>query len=591
MVFLLFIAAMTQDLTAYDPGCGVAVKQEGDLLRVDDLAIDMKKHTFTLAGIEFTPKLTVTTGARTDRANERYTFFDKPKVTKRSDAALEWAVRAVSDGKRVAITIGKLTAGPFHGEFVVTRFAGSPLVRFDAAMTLEEKLVAYFYEFALEGDFDGAKEKHRIVTANGKLALFPPPHAFFFPRDWTNDFGFTTAKKGRISIRQLPDGGGAFVPWFDAPAGRTQHMTAFVCAADKADSYTRGDVFKPMEGRLTMTSHWHSRLAISELDGKPKAPEFVAAFKAIGVNLVHLAEFHGDGHPDDGGETRLKEMKSMFDVCRKYSDDQLLLLPGEEWNRHLGNPKPKEHPGHWMYLFPKPVYCTKVRAEKQEFVEEVKGYGAVYHVGSKDDMVALLEKEKGLAWVAHPRIKASFATPDAFKDEPFFKADFFLGAAWKAMPGDLSERLGRRALDVLDDMRGWGHKKMLLGEVDCFEVDRSHELYGAMNVNYLKLAKKPTVDDWSPVLDALRAGDFFVTTGEILIHSFEAKAGKVSVELEWTFPLDFVEIVSAGKRKTIRMSETGEHGRKRFEWEMETGAWVRVEAWDVAGNGAFTQPQ
>jgi hypothetical protein len=165
------------------------------------------------------------------------------------------------------------------------------------------------------------------------------------------------------------------------------------------------------------------------------------------------------------------------------------------------------------------------------------------------------------------------------------------------MPADLSEpRLGVRVLDLLDDMNTWGQRKVSHGEVDCFELDRTHELWGHMNVNYLRLAKRPTSDDWSPVLDVLRRGDFFVTTGEVLIHSFEVKDGKAAADLEWTFPLGQVELVESdgktARRRTRPLPGTGEFGRAKFEWPLESKdpAWVRLEVWDVAFNGAFTQP-
>ena len=42
-----------------------------------------------------------------------------------------------------------------------------------------------------------------------------------------------------------------------------------------------------------------------------------------------------------------------------------------------------------------------------------------------------------------------------------------------------------------------------------------------MNVNYLKLDHLPKFSDgWQPVLDTLRHGQFFTTTGEILIPQF-----------------------------------------------------------------------
>jgi hypothetical protein len=171
------------------------------------------------------------------------------------------------------------------------------------------------------------------------------------------------------------------------------------------------------------------------------------------------------------------------------------------------------------------------------------------------------------------------------------------------MPADLSEgRLGVRVLDLLDDMNTWGQRKISHGEVDTFRLDRTHELYAHMNVNYLRLGRRPTRDDWSPVLEALRRGDFFVTTGEVLIHAFSVKRARaggavgVTADLEWTFPLREALVVwwdgAEVRRKAIALAETAEQGRRAFSWPVDlTGArWVRLEAWDVASNGAFTQP-
>ena len=59
------------------------------------------------------------------------------------------------------------------------------------------------------------------------------------------------------------------------------------------------------------------------------------------------------------------------------------------------------------------------------------------------------------------------------------------------------------------------------GEVDVFKIDHTHELFGHMNINYLRLEKLPQYDEgWQPILDTLRAGRFFVTTGEVLIREF-----------------------------------------------------------------------
>ena len=123
---------------------------------------------------------------------------------------------------------------------------------------------------------------------------------------------------------------------------------------------------------------------------------------------------------------------------------------------------------------------------------------------------AFSREEHGLAWTSHPRIKGSSWTPDIFRQEEFYRSDRWLGAAWKAMPADLSlDRLGRRGLDLLDDMANWGPQKYLPGEVDVFKIDHTHELYGHMNINYIRMDsdRLPRFDEgWQPVLDSLRAG-------------------------------------------------------------------------------------
>jgi hypothetical protein len=647
------------DLSKVDPACGVKIRQRGRELRVEwpagaestrvatfnldpakpliaSLAADGK----TLAR-DVRPVYTITTGTRVQRPGERYIFFDKPADQKNGPvkthaAAFEVkSVRAESAGKRVLLTLGSMTAGPFTGELLVHVYSGSPFLHFEAALGLEEKQVAYIYDFVLDGDWTSVAWKdnvtdqwkraapegppapvavrHRAIFAEseaGCVGVFPAPHAFFYPHDWTTNFKTAQVGKNRFGLRQDAAGGpghqGAYIPWFDAPAGKTQRMAAFVwLGAEKPEAalerllrYTHGDAFKPLAGRATFASHWHLKLTMNDLAGKAAAAEAAAIFKAMNVNIIHLAEFHGDGHPADPGPQRLPELKRMFEVCRAHSDADVLFIPGEEANAQLNIPAPKgTPPGHWLYLFPKPVYLTLVRPAGAPLSEEIAPYGTVYHAGSEADMVEILRREKALAWTAHPRIKSSFACPDAYKERDWYKDDLWLGGAWKAMPADLSEnRLGVRVLDLLDDMNTWGQRKQILGEVDTFELDRTHELYAHLNVNYLKLERRPTSDDWSPVLRVLRAGDFFTTSGEVLIHSFEVKGGKAIADLEWTFPLSQVELVTGdgkqSRRRTIPLAFTGEFGRSTFEWPIDAADAVtaRLEAWDVTSSGAFTQP-
>jgi hypothetical protein len=126
------------------------------------------------------------------------------------------------------------------------------------------------------------------------------------------------------------------------------------------------------------------------------------------------------------------------------------------------------------------------------------------------------------------------------------------------------------------------------------------DVYGMSPVNYLKIDEVPTVDDMAPIVNALKNGEYFVTTGEILIPYYEIEgAGSertIIAEVEWTFPLDFVEVVWGDGEKTERQiistTDLPAFGKKRFQIPFDaTGKkWMRFAAWDVAANGAMAQP-
>ena len=84
-------------------------------------------------------------------------------------------------------------------------------------------------------------------------------------------------------------------------------------------------------------------------------------------------------------------------------------------------------------------------------------------------------------------------------------------------------------------------------------------------------------------------------SGETLKLDESARA-KLEVELNWTFPMAFAEIITGdGKevyRQRIDLSETGAFGRTEIKESLELKgmSWVRFEAWDVATNGVISQP-
>jgi hypothetical protein len=595
-------------------------------------------------------------------------FFDSPAnrlhQAYRSRLELDRAL-VTSQGRRARVALGTLTIGPFRGELHLTVYPGSRLVHVEAVVATSEEQCAFLYDAGLAAgsatpgwqrfawiDTEGALNhaavespggdqaravRHRTIvveTAAGAVACFPPPHQYFFPRDLTDNLNTTWFGSGHrglddrfgFGIRQAETGGGSFVPWINAPPATEQRLGVFYLlsrgnaqdALRETLRYTHADRFPDLAGHLTFTSHWHMAITMAALQelargGRRTTPDFVTMFKDMNVNLVHLGEFHGDGHQFDAGPQRLPEVTAMFAECRRLSDESILFLPGEEISGVLGMPpEPGRHPGHWMCLFPRPVTWIIKRADDAPFVEQDPKYGTVYRVGGRDDMVRLLEREHGLAWTSHPRIKASNWTPDIFRNEDFYKADFWLGAAWKAMPADLSRpRLGERALDLLDDMENWGQRKFLVGEVDVFKIDHTHELYGHMNINYLRLDRLPRFDEgWQPVLDALRQGRFFVSTGEVRVRDFTV-GGKPSgatvaldsdgrpelrMALDWTFPLQFAEVISGDGmsvyRERIELADTGSFGERTLTLtpDLRGRQWVRVAAWDIAANGSFTQP-
>ena len=581
-------------------------------------------------------------------------FFDKvparphatyPVVLKKDSISVK------TIGSRTVVSLGSLKADRFSGKLELTFYNGSPLFNIAAVMSTDADATAIVYDAGLvsrskkwekltwvntSDQFataavnygDSARNlalKYRTIAAQrkgGALAIFPPPHQYFYPLDEAFNLKFIwhgANYRGLVEgygmgIRQELEGDRRFVPWFNAPPGTKQRLNFFCLLGNSGSGdvleavkkFTNADRYASLPGFKTMSSHFHNEFIMNVvLAGKavPEKPEFVDVFKRLGVDMVHLGEFHYTAHPKGPDSLRLKELKTLFEQCERLSDDHFLLMPGEEPNEFFG--------GHWLQIFPKPVYWVMARSKGVPYVQEQPGFGKVYHIGDKHDMLRLLKDEHGLAWTAHARTKGSVNTPDIYNHEEFFKSDRFMGAAWKAMPADLSQpRLGNRVLDLLDDMNNWGEKKTVIAEADLFTITQENEMYAHMNVNYMMMDKLPKFSEgWKPVVDAMKRGKFFSSTGEVLMHELQVN-GKLSGEtlklnadatadirlkLSWTFPMNFVEIISGDGEKVYRekvdLTDTEAYGTKTFALrpELKGRKWLRVEAWDCAANGAFSQ--
>jgi hypothetical protein len=581
-------------------------------------------------------------------------FFDKvplkpftvhPVVIRKKSVAIS------SAGSRTIIKVGTLSAAHFSGDLEITLYNGSALLNIAAVMGTGMDSTAIVYDAGLTaavnpfdqlawsnvngkierkqtGKNDSAtthQVKYRTIigeTRSGSLAVFPAPHQYFYPLDEAFNLNFTWSginyrnifPNYGIGIRQDLYGDKRYVPWFNAPPGTKQRLNFYCLLSEgrgeeiltEVKRYTHSDVYPKLENFKKFSSHFHNEFVMSVImAGKkvPDTPSFVKVFKAMGVDIVHLGEFHYTAHPKGPDEQRLKELNELFTMCARYSDDTFLLLPGEEPNEFFG--------GHWLQFFPKPVYWIMSRAKDAPFISQHPDYGKVYRVNSKEEMLKLLELENGLAWTAHPRTKGSTGYPDKYRPESFFNSPHFMGAAWKPIPADLSvDRLGIRVLDLMDDMNNWGLKKKVIAEADLFSIEPANEMYAHMNVNYLQLNELPSYNKgWSPVIDVLNRGRFFSTTGEVLIPFFSVsgantgdtlrlnKSGseKISFRLKWTFPMEFAMIVSGDGEKVykekVNLNNTEAFGDKVFIHSINLSGrkWVRLEAWDAAVNGAFTQ--
>ena len=579
-----------------------------------------------------------------------YAFFDDPTThpdgTRHVQGTLQLrGAAARSVGERVEIVFDGLRMGSFDGGLAYTFYPGSRLIQQEAVLTTYDADVAYYYDAGMDMaapadrqpgnnmrsdvafyDTEGTlrhvtvnglqaervpvQARYRTLalkTAAGSVAVFPSPHQYFFPRDFTSNLGFVwyRAWRGRaaLGIRQLRDENWQYYPWMNAPPGRPQRMSVFFLVASGAPDaalanvlrYTNSDRFKALDGYKTISTHWHLADTVQAMaHGTGWTPPFKPVLKAMGVDASMIMDFHGDGHPDDLTDLRLDELHAYFATLRHQSDPDFLLIPAEEANVHLG--------GHWTLVFPKPVYWFMGRPKNGAPMATHPKYGTVYSVADAKQMFDLVKREGGFMYQTHPRTKGSTGFPDKILATDFFRDPSYLGAGWKALPSDLSSpRLGDRAFDLLDELNNQGLHKRLLGEVDVFQFDHTHELYAHMNINYIKIDRLPTFDRWGEALVPLATGDFFTTTGEVLLPSVDfasSSAGEIvaRVRAQWTFPLRFAEVVwGDGKtthREVIELADTREFGSRQFEWRTKANGWTwaRVALWDVAGNGAFVNP-
>ena len=567
-----------------------------------------------------------------------------------------------TDGARLEITFPGLQLGPFAGRLQFTVYRGTGLVRMEAIAKTDRPSVAYKYDAGLTKlgidpasrlvwrdtsntwqsyRFGGSanesetpiKASNRVLIAErgasqspGSLAVFPPPHTFFWAREVATNLGYVWYRK---------DGAGSFsfgvrqaereeTPQYDANfalysarPGTWQRMPVyFYASADAAQAaldpvlaLTHGDRYKPLPGYQVMNHHYHmdlgERLLAAGLDAE--VPD-LQALKALGITIVSQIDsiVAGGGR----GAARISPLavtKASVEGALRHSDTDFIVMPNQEY---YGSPLG----GHTDLLFSHPVYWTQGRAPGQPLVDrsgsDAKSGSdpAVYHIGSADDLMEMARREDILISMPHPRTKGSTGFPDAVKDTAAFRDPHYQGVGFRwGMGLDLSERrlCERRCLALLDDMSNWtadrpGPPKYILSISEVRHQAPGDDIYASAPVSYVKLDRLPAPQDVSPLVQALMRGDYFVTTGEVLIPSYAVGGSggqrTIDADVEWTFPLDFVEVVWGDGVNTggliVPATDQPPMGRHHFSIPFDAAGkkWVRFAAWDSAGNGALVQP-
>jgi hypothetical protein len=273
------------------------------------------------------------------------------------------------------------------------------------------------------------KASNRLVAAESgeaAIAAFPPPHNFFWSRETAYNLGYVWYRKDPAAA---PDAGeatfafGVRQPDYEAdPAetgrgdedtrqnfalrsarpGTEQHMQVYLYASAGAGAeavkgalaFTREDRFKALAGYQVMATHFHSALVgrlrkMHHGDLDVRLPD-LDVVKAAGINI--FAPIDGGGLGFGGGPTdRLATLADYYELARRHSDKNFLIMPNEEGNAGgMG--------GHNDLLVSKPVFWLQQRAQGQPLLEPHPKYGKVYNIGSPLDMLEMVKAENLLVF-------------------------------------------------------------------------------------------------------------------------------------------------------------------------------------------------
>jgi hypothetical protein len=489
---------------------------------------------------------------------------------------------------------------------------------------------------------------NRLAAAEvpgGSIATFPPPHNFFwqselainlgnswYSKDSDSSFAFGV-REAETQADPIYAGRGATDTrenWAlrNARPGTWQRMPVYFYVGlesgqgtiESALAFTRGDHYKPLPGYQVMATHFHTNSVprLLKLGGlNAMLPDYEVA-RAAGINIFGTVDSgSGPGATGDSEQAivaalvaggHAQNLALAYEAARLHSDKDFVVMPNEEigFGRYAGLDKAMG--GHNDLLVSHPVYWNPGRAPGQPLVEEDPKYGKVYHIGSPADLMEMTHHEDLLIYMPHPRAKGSTGLPDSIKDTAHFQDANWRGIGFRwglGVDGSEVRFSDYRCQPLFDDMNNWvadlPTPPKYIHVISEFEaIGYEDDFYANNPVDYIRLDKLPGLDDWKPIIYALKRGDYFTTSGEVLIPSYAVEGTgnqrRIVADVEWTFPLDFAEVVWGDGEKTDRQIISATNlpafGRHHFQIPFDaTGKkWVRFAVWDSAGNGAMVQP-
>ena len=576
--------------------------------------------------------------------------FSRKDCVKESDDSWNTSSMTVTkDNNHITVSFDGLTLGQFTGGCDFNFFDGTNLIRIEAVASTEEDGVAYLYHAGLEG-FDIGKlyyispkrrevlenpglhtnagpdrDRERVYARgrtltlgleNGSVAAFPSPHRFFWGGQTENIVGnhYYIRKSGKptmaIGIRhnKSPEHFNIRWPGYNAKPGTVQRMSVFFMpTADSvyvtramAMKYTNFDHLRELPGYKRLGAHMHVATHAAWIRDPRVQRPWEKLTRENGFDIFAPCDFWAEGRCDDNKEGRKSDLERYQAMAKCVSTPDYLVVPAEEIADRSG--KKTLIRFHCMLFPSKPMLYSRWRDDDQEFAEKLPDGRTYYHLKSADDFVEMCRREDCFILMPHPDTKANDGLPYDCKTEDWFTDERWFGIGCRMLPADNSvpTMISGRTDRVWNDINNWSDRpRYIISELDTYtKVDESEEdweMYPMTNCTYVQLDELPGADNWQPLVDALRAGKHFYSTGEILLEKQDMKDGSCDATFSWTYPLAYVQLVYSDgenvKTMEISTSDSVNYGKKDFHFDFPEGMkWARVLATDIAGNSAFGMP-